>query len=136
MINEPNDTNFIALLSLGDMRLLNIKVPEHLADDPDDAVLGLPRSAALMLAERILNIWEVPQGDIKTFLADITDEVLSNALVIHQLLEVLFPKYEPSKYIRVSNKYYGGRTTWQAIQDGESLTVRKYLEHMVFSGGW
>lgn len=63
MANELNDTNFIALLSLGDMSLLNIKVPEHLSDAPDDAVLGLPRSAALTLAERILNIWEVPQGD-------------------------------------------------------------------------
>jgi len=136
MTNETNDTNFIALLTLGDMRLLNIKVPEHLADDPDDAVLGLPRSAALILAERILNIWEVPQGDIAVFLADIADEALSNLLVIYQLLQVLFPRNEPSKYVHTNNKNYDDRTTWQAIRDGESLKVRKYLEHKSLGGGW
>tara|TARA_R110002167_G_scaffold89179_3_gene240553 strand:+ start:190 stop:600 length:411 start_codon:yes stop_codon:yes gene_type:complete len=136
MTNETNDTNFIALLTLGDMRLLNIKVPEHLADDPDDSVLGLPRSAALSLAERILNIWEVPQGDIAVFLADIADEELSNLLVIYQLLQVLFPRNEPSKYVHTNNKNYNDRTTWQAIQDGESLKVRKYLEHKSLGGGW
>tara|TARA_R110000772_G_scaffold213576_1_gene324106 strand:+ start:353 stop:763 length:411 start_codon:yes stop_codon:yes gene_type:complete len=136
MTNETNDTNFIALLTLGDMRLLNIKVPVHLADDPDDAVLGLPRSAALILAERILNIWEVPQGDIAAFLHNIADEVLSNTLVIHQLLQVLFPRNEPSKYVHTNNKNYDGRTTWQAIRDGESLKVRKYLEHKSLGGGW
>jgi hypothetical protein len=136
MTNEPNDTNFIALLTLGDMRLLNIKVPEHLADNPDDAVLGLPRSAALILAQRTLAAWEVPQEDIESFLADISDDALSNTLVIHQLLRVLFPKYEPSKYMQAGNKHYDGRTTWQAIQEGESLKVRKYLEHKSIGGGW
>ncbi|NKI18621.1 hypothetical protein HCU74_14485 [Spongiibacter sp. KMU-166] len=136
MTNETNDTNFIALLTLGDMRLLNIKVPEHLADNPDDAVLGLLRSAALILAERILNIWEVPQEDIEAFLVNIADEALSSLLVIHQLLLVLFPRNEPSKYIHTNNKNYDGRTTWQAIQDGESLKVRKYLEHKSLGGGW
>jgi hypothetical protein len=136
MTNETNDTNFIALLTLGDMRLLNIKVPEHLTDDPNGAVLGLPRSAALILAERILNIWEVPQGDIAVFLTDIADEALSNLLVIHQLLQVLFPRNEPSKYVHTNNKNYDGRTTWQAIQNGESLKVRKYLEHKSLGGGW
>ncbi|AMO67266.1 hypothetical protein [Zhongshania aliphaticivorans] len=136
MTNKTNDTNFIALLTLGDMRLLNIKVPEHLADDPDDAELGLPRSAALILAERILNIWEVPQGDIEAFLTNIADEALSNVLVIHQLLQVLFPRNEPSKYVHTNNKNYDDRTTWQAIQNGESLKVRKYLEHKSLGGGW
>jgi hypothetical protein len=136
MTNETKDTNFIALLTLGDMRSLNIMVPAHLADDLDDSVMGLPRNAALILAKRTLVKWEVPQGDLEAFLADIPDEVLSNTLVIHQLLRVLFPKYEPSKYIQASNKHYDGRTTWQAIQDSESLKVRKYLEHNVFNGGW
>jgi hypothetical protein len=136
MTNETKDTNFIALLTLGDMRSLNIMVPAHLADDLDDSVMGLPRNAALILAKRTLVKWEVPQGDLEAFLADIPDEALSNTLVIHQLLRVLFPKYEPSKYIQASNKHYDGRTTWQAIQDGESLKVRKYLEHNVFNGGW
>jgi hypothetical protein len=136
MANELNDTNFIALLSLGDMRLLNIKVPEHLSDDPDDAVLGLPRNAALILAERALNTWEVPQGDIEAFLTNIADEALSNVLVIHQLLQVLFPRNEPNKYVHKNNKNYDGRTTWQAIQNGESLKVRKYLEHKSLGGGW
>ncbi|GAA4102664.1 hypothetical protein [Zhongshania borealis] len=136
MTNETNDANFIALLTLGDMRLLNIKVPEHLADDPDDAVLGLPRSAALILAERILTIWEVPQGDIAVFLANIADEALSNLLVIYQLLQVLFPRNNSSKYVHTNNKNYDGRTTWQAIQDGESLKIRKYLEHKSLGGGW
>jgi hypothetical protein len=136
MTNETKDTNFIALLTLGDMRSLNIMVPAHLADDLDDSVMGLPRNAALILAKRTLVKWEVPQGDLEAFLADIPDEALSNTLVIHQLLRVLFPKYEPSKYIQASNKHYDGRTTWQAIQDGESLKVRKYLEHKVFNGGW
>jgi len=136
MTNETNDTNFIALLTLGDMRLLNIKVPEHLADDPDDSVLGLPRSAALSLAGRVLNTWEVPLGDIGAFLANIADEVLSNTLVIHQLLQVPFPRNEPSKYVHTNNKNYDGRTTWQAIRDGESLKVRKYLEHKSLGGGW
>jgi hypothetical protein len=136
MANETNDTSFITLLTLGDMRSLNIRVPAHLADDPDDSVLGLPRNAALILAQRTLTKWEVLQGDLEAFLADISDEALSNTLVIHQLLRVLFPKYEPSKYIQASNKHYDGRTTWQAIQEGESLKVRKYLEHNVFNGGW
>jgi hypothetical protein len=136
MANELNDTNFIALLTIGDMRLLNIKVPEHLSDDPDDAVLGLPRNAALILAERVLNTWEVPQGDIGVLLTDITDEALSDVLVIYQLLQVLFPRNEPSKYVHTNNKNYDGRTTWQAIQDGESLKVRKYLEHKSLGGGW
>jgi hypothetical protein len=136
MTNETNDTNFIALLTLGDMRLLNIRVPAHLSDDPDDAVLGLPRNAALILAERVLNTWEVPQGDIAVFLTDITDEALSDVLVIYQLLQVLFPRNEPSKYVHTNNKNYDGRTTWQAIQNGESLKVRKYLEHKSLGGGW
>jgi hypothetical protein len=136
MANETNDTNFIALLTLGDMRSLNIMVPAHLAGNTDDSVLGLPRNAALILAQRTLTKWEVTQGDLGAFLADISDEALSNTLVIHQLLRVLFPKYEQSKYMQASNKHYDGRTTWQAIQDGESLKVRKYLEHNVFNGGW
>lgn len=99
MANETNDTNFIPLLTLGDMRLLNIKVPAHLTDDPDDYVLGLPRNAALILARRTLAKWKVSQGDLEAFMADISDEALSNTLAIHQLLRVLFPKYEPSKYM-------------------------------------
>jgi hypothetical protein len=136
MANETDNTNLIVLLTLGDMRLLNIRVPAHLEDDPDDSVLGLPRSAALILAQRTLAAWKVPQEDIESFLADISDEALSNTLVIHQLLRVLFPRNEPGKYIQTSNKHYDGRTTWQAIQYGESLKVRKYLEHKSIGGGW
>jgi hypothetical protein len=136
MTNETNDENFIPLLTLGEMRLLNINVPEHLADNPDDRVLTLPRSAALRLTQTMLDKWRVPQNEKTDFLEDISDVVISDVLVIHQLLRVLFPRYEPGKYIQTSNKNYDGRTTWQAIRDGESLKVRKYLEYMVFSGGW
>lgn len=136
MVNETNDESFLPLLTLGEMRLLNINVPEHLVDNPDNRVLTLPRCAALKVAQTMLDKWAVPENEKADFLAGISDEVLSNILVIHQLLRVLFPRYEPGKYIQAGNKNYDGRTTWQAIHDGESLKVRKYLEYMVFSGGW
>jgi hypothetical protein len=136
MIDKQTDKKLIPLFSLGDMRLLNIKVPAHLADNPDEFVLGLPRDAALNLAQSVLRLWQVSPKEGEIFLTGITDDVLSDVLIIHQLLEVLFPKNESDKYMQASNKHYDGRTTWQAIQNGESLKVRKYLEHNVFNGGW
>jgi hypothetical protein len=136
MTDKPIDKNFIAFFTLGDMRLLNIKVPAHLADNPDEFVLGLPRDAGLNLAQSVLGLWQVSPKEGEAFLTGITDDVLSDVLIIHQLLEVLFPKNESDKYMQASNDHYGGRTPWQAIQDGESLDLRKYIEHMVYNGGW
>jgi hypothetical protein len=128
--------NLIPLFTLGDMRLLNIKVPAHLAGNPDDFVLGLPRDAALNLAQNVLVLWQVSPKEGETFLTGISDDFLSDVLIIHQLLEVLFPKSESDKYMQASSDHYGGRTPWQAIQVGESLNLRKYIEHMVSNGGW
>jgi hypothetical protein len=116
MIDKQTDKNLIPLFSLGDMRLLNIKVPTHLEDNPDEFVLGLSRDAALNLAQSVLRLWQVSPKEGETFLTGITDDVLSDVLIIHQLLEVLFPKNESDKYMQASNKHYDGRTRWQITE--------------------
>ncbi len=136
MTNNQTDKKLIPLFALGDMRALNIKVPAHLDAHSNEYVMGLPRDAALELAQSVLTQWKVSPEEGAAFLAEIEDEVLSDVLVIYQLMEVLFVGIEPSAYMQASNEYYKGRKPWHVIQEGESLDLRKYLEYMVFSGGW
>ncbi len=136
MTDRSKDDPGIPLMTLGELRQLGFKVPAPFQNDPDEYVLIFPRSAAVELVSKILVRWRVPDEEAKAFLDDITDAVLHDMLVIHQLLRVLLNKSHPVDYIQSPNKNYGGKTSWEVIRDGESEAVRRYIVHQVFNGGW
>ncbi len=136
MTNEPTHNDSILMLTLGEMRMIGLRVPEPFEDDPDDVTLAIGRAAARTLAGKLLSAWRVPDAEASDFLQDASDAVLSDVLVIHQLLQVMFTRNTPGDFIQSANKAYDGRTAWDVIHSGDSSTVRQDLAYQVFGGGW
>ena len=136
-MSKPSDTEpRIPMLTLGEMRRVNAIIPEAFADKPDEVSLAFPLSVARTMVRNTLVLWEIEDNEAEVFLSSVTNAELSNVLVIHQLLVVTFRNDPLSNYMLAKNKHFDNRTIWQVIREGESLDVRRYLEHFVFSGGW
>ncbi len=137
MTDRPEqDEPTIPLFTLGEMRMIGIKVPEHFKDSPNEHTLVVPVSVAMEHIRSVLNRWRIADDEATTFCQTISPEVMHDVLVIHQLLLVMFTNNSPGDYVQSPNKKFDGRTPWKAICNGESEHLRRYLEHFVFNGGW
>ncbi|WP_027875086.1 hypothetical protein [Spongiibacter marinus] len=132
--NEPDSQ--IQIMRLGELRMLGIEPPDALRDGPDEDMLTMPRHAGQKWASQILRQWNVPSIEAAAFINAISSDDLSNIIVIHQFVRVLFPNLPPADYIHVEIRAFEERSPWQLVQCGESSQVRKYLAYHVFGGGW
>jgi hypothetical protein len=135
-MTDDHEESQIPLLTLGEMRMVGLKVPTQFEALSDDNMLTLPRSAALELVTRCLKRWKVPEEELENFCSEITDDVIHDVLVCHQLLRLLLRNLEPDKFFQSPNKNFDDRTPWDLIRHGESERIRKSLAHQVFCGGW
>lgn len=135
MTDSPKEPR-IPLFTLGEMRMLGIKVPGHFRDSPDEDMLTVPRSAALQLISRRLKQWKVADEERNAFMADITLDVIRDVLVSHHLLQMLLRNADPEIFFLRSHKQFEDRTPWDLIRSGESKRIRRFLAHHVFCGGW
>ena len=136
MNDHDNDVDSVEIMPLGDLRMIGVQVPAHLADRPDTSILCVPRSIAEQLAVRILQRWEVPDTAAKRFLEGITNDTLGDLLATHQLIRVMLTSNAPSTFVQSRNEHFDGLTLWQVIEQGRLSEVRQHLAHHVFSGGW
>ena len=126
----------IPIMRLGELRMLGIEPPDALRDAPDEDILTVPRPSGQKWASQILQQWRVPDREAAAFSSAISSDDLSNIIVIHQFVQVLFPNIPPADYIHVEIRAFEERSPWQLVQSGESSRVRKYLAYHVFGGGW
>lgn len=126
----------IPVLTFGEMRRVNIAIPEQFANEPDERSLALPLPAARAHVREALESWGIGEFAVRAYVESATSGDLSNLLVIQQLLFVIFKDEPQANYVQAQNKHFGSRTIWQVIHGGDSLDVRRYLEHFVFSDGW
>lgn len=130
--DDSEDT--IALFTLGEMRMVGLKVPAPFEHEPDYRVLTIEQSTANRLARRILNDCAVPEGESEAFLNGISDEDLRYVLLIDQLLRLL--STEPRSYLAGETVRYDAQTPWSLIQRGDAARVHANLARRVFGGGW
>lgn len=126
----------IQIMRLGELRMLGIEPPDALREALDEDMLTMPRPAGQKWASQILQQWCVPELKAAAFVSAVSSDDLSNIIVIHQFVQVLFPNLPPADYIHVEISTFEERSPWQLVQSDESSRVRKYLAYHAFGGGW
>lgn len=127
----------IPIFTVGDMRLLNLKIPTQLADAADDAVMVAPRAIAESMFAKALVSWRIPEEEAAKFTSTADAFEIMRVLQIHQYLRLVFPNTQPDSFVwlHTQNSAFEDKTPWSVFRDGGINTVFKYLDDFVF-GGW
>ena len=132
-VNSEGDG--IPILTVGQIRIAGLLVPEAFADSPDDTLLAFPRATALEIAGRALQEWQVPDQEAAEFCAVISDEILRDVLIAEQMLSLLIPN-QAHRFMHSPRETDGGQSPWELFKQGKSAVIRRELEHQVFAGSW
>lgn len=123
----------IPIFSFGDMRLMNINIPTHLHDSPDDDVMTLPREVAERSFVNALLCWQVSDTEAEDFKNNSSIFDISRVLQIHQYLRLIFG-VDPFDWLHEPNRAFGEASPWEVIFRGDIYQVSTYLDGFVFGG--
>ena len=127
----------IPIFTVGDMRLLNLKIPKQLADAADDDVMVAPRAVAENMFSKALVRWRIPEEEAADFTLTAGAIEIMRVLQIHHYLRLVFPNTKPDSFVWLHTQHsaFEDKTPWSVIRDGGINTVFQYLDDFVF-GGW
>lgn len=130
------DSDAIPLFTFRDMRMLSLKIPEHLVEAPDDHVMALPRKVAEPMFLKALERWRIPESEAESFKANSGAFEIMRILQIHQYLLLISRSMgiDLSEWMHANNKRFDGKTPWAVIRDGRIEDVFNYLDGFVFDG--
>ncbi len=126
----------VQIMPIGDLRMIGLNLPEPLQNRPDEEILCLPLETAEKWVAKILSHWNVPEEETRNFIPLLSNESLSDIIVIHQLIRVIFSQNTPRAFIHAKNKAFDNRSAWDLVSTGSTQRVRAHLAHLVYNGGW
>lgn len=128
--------DLIALFTIGEMRTLGLRIPREFEKSRNDEMLMIPRLKALQLTSKCLRRWKVSEEEQENFIATITNDVIHDVLVCHQLARLVYRNLAPDRFFHRPLKVLDHNTPWSLIQEERSEEVRAFLTHQAFCGGW
>lgn len=135
-MTDKHERDIIALFTIGDMRTLGLRIPRELEKSRNDEMLMIPRSEALKLTSKCLRRWSVSEEELENFIENITNDVIHDVLVCHQLAQLVYRNLAPDRFFNRPLKKLDHNTPWILIREGRSEEVRAFLAHQAFCGGW
>lgn len=125
----------IPTFSVGDMRLLNLEIPVHLADGPDDAMMVTKRDFAEANFADDLVRWRIPEDEAQAFKASAGAFEIMRVIQIHVYLRIIFRENDPFDWLHRPNKSFDEKTPWSVIREGDIEAVFRNLDGHIF-GAW
>lgn len=125
----------ILLGTVGEFRMLGLRVPPMKDDPPDDSYITLPIPEAANLAKKILEKWELTPTQQAGVLKGNDPQRITDILKIEMYLDVLFPKNDNLDWLVSTNRAFSDMKTIDYILQYGTKDVVSYLSVHVYGGG-
>ena len=124
----------IPIFTVGDMRLLNLKIPKQLADAADDDVMVAPRAVAENMFSKALVRWRIPEEEAADFTLTAGAIEIMRVLQIHHYLRLVFPNTKPDSFVwlHTQNSAFedaGSGAVYRACSPGFQALLHRSVLH-------
>ena len=113
----------VPLFTLGEMRLMNMKIPVEFSSHTDDCTLLLPYWRADQVFHRVLTAWEIPAEEIEKFKSSANIVDVKHTIQISRLLEVMQNSVNTLEWLHADNLHFDSTNPWSQIKKGNAATV-------------
>lgn len=126
----------IPIGTVGELKVLGIRVNGISDDAPADNLVGLDFETALQLAIRIMQKWGLPKEHQDLLLNTGDPKRIEDILVIYRDLKALYPRNEDLKtsWVTRRNQRYDNLTPTEYMLLNGTSEVRRNLDFLIFSG--